>query len=251
MKKHELLKHAYDNYPKGTKFKNLATGHEVTSSGNFELNETGIFNSGKGLDNAFLYGIDKYMPWHGKWAEIVKPKIAVKVENEKECIALEKHFKSLGWRFGSRQWPLVKFYDNTANGYSGIPINKAIRNAEELGYQIIPFSEFAAENGIKLPLFISDENIEMYEGMVVYTVNKETLKINSDHVKLHNDYTKCGFKRFNFHQNALSWIEAQKPKEINLDCGIVNSKGFIINPKYNFMEKWEVMSVLKAFEELS
>lgn len=41
MKKHELIKFAYDNYPKGTIFYQLASGKEIKSSGVFKIIEGG------------------------------------------------------------------------------------------------------------------------------------------------------------------------------------------------------------------
>lgn len=220
MKKFELIKHAYDNYPKGTKFIG-ATGHnpiahESTGDLRFSTDFFGIINYPNGKGIIYDGTIDK-------WAEIVNPKIAVKVENEKESVALEKHFKEKGWRFGSRQFPLVKFYDETANGYSGIPIHKAIRNAEEAGYQIIPFGEFAEEKGIKLPLITTLDGHDLFDGdyYIVVSKNKENWQIFTCSAII-KGYAKVisepdNFKAFHDKQNALSWIEAQKPKTKIID----------------------------------
>lgn len=63
MKKWELLKYAYDNYPKGTKFKSLHSGIEFKSTGNISFIEgLGILNIPVG--DGIIYD-------NGIWAEIV------------------------------------------------------------------------------------------------------------------------------------------------------------------------------------
>jgi len=63
MKKHELLKHAYDNYPKGTKFLNLGASERTLceSNGVFYADKFGVKDS---ETHYFIFG-------SGKWAEIV------------------------------------------------------------------------------------------------------------------------------------------------------------------------------------
>ena len=66
MKKHELLKYAYDNYPKGTKFKSPSIHKtEIISTGQFRLNENNdvLLDDEKGT-------YVKYSNSSG-WAEIV------------------------------------------------------------------------------------------------------------------------------------------------------------------------------------
>jgi len=76
MKKHELLKFAYDNYPKGTKFISGSKSKEIIeSSGVFRISQ----NESQGTwvtDYVTSYVI---CSTNGKWVEIVKPKIAVKL----------------------------------------------------------------------------------------------------------------------------------------------------------------------------
>ena len=76
MKKHELLKFAYDNYPKGTKFISGSKSKEIIeSSGVFRISQ----NESQGTwvtDDVTSYVI---CSTNGKWVEIVKPKIAVKL----------------------------------------------------------------------------------------------------------------------------------------------------------------------------
>jgi len=151
MKKHELIKYAYDNYPKGTKFIGASdyAGKIQESTGDlrFSDNYFGIINypNGKGI----IYDGDK-----NAWAEIVKPKISDKI-----------------------------------------------------------------------PLLISMDGIELCEGDTYWPVyfhgndtwaiehSKETcLEFNHSCLVQPN---KC--KAFKDKQKALDWIEAQKPKEIEVD----------------------------------
>jgi len=71
MKKHELLKYAYDNYPKGTKFKQMASAKTIESTGEFNLliNTTYFYICDANNSN-FVYSSSD----NGKWAEIVTDK---------------------------------------------------------------------------------------------------------------------------------------------------------------------------------
>lgn len=72
MKKHELLKHAYDNYPKGTNFISFADNKEVVaSSGKFRVsqnNHQGIWVTD--VETSWVV----FCPDKKKWAEIVENK---------------------------------------------------------------------------------------------------------------------------------------------------------------------------------
>lgn len=65
-KKHELLKYAYDNYPKGTKWQWSEYGGIITSTGIFHFNDDYILTSN---GSAVFDG--------NKWAEIVPDKVFV------------------------------------------------------------------------------------------------------------------------------------------------------------------------------
>jgi hypothetical protein len=66
MKKHKVLKYAYDNYPKGTKYRNLGCDNVISiSSGVFYVDDYGVRDS---KTNFFLLGTED------KWAEIVPEK---------------------------------------------------------------------------------------------------------------------------------------------------------------------------------
>lgn len=64
-KKHELIKYAYDNYPKNTRFKTLLEQTVHRSTGVFELNEE---------DYNCIHDINtgQYVYEYGRWAEIIK-----------------------------------------------------------------------------------------------------------------------------------------------------------------------------------
>ena len=83
MKKHELLKKAYDNYPKGTKFMGAGI-EEFVSSGCFNIVNGNILKDNYGL----VYDVD-----NDKWADIIvefKPKsildgkVAIQANKPKE-----------------------------------------------------------------------------------------------------------------------------------------------------------------------
>lgn len=230
MKKHELLKHAYDNYPKGVKFEST-NGIEYTSTANFTCWQEHFNNASHKMSVWRINesGKPQGMVYDGstkEWAEIVNTKIAVKVENEKEFHALMRYYDSLGWKCQSGDAPLELTYLST---YPFSFENNFCRVNTSDSYQIIPFSDFSKEHNIKLPLIKSEDGFWLYEGDKLFEVNKRngntnwylvdadnglgywTVKSNVDKWTLGE---KEGFisKAFSSKQSALDWIEAQKPK---------------------------------------
>lgn len=149
-------------------------------------------------------------------------KIAVRVENEKEFKALMKYYDSLGWTSQNRyklqyshklgKNETITFHDE----FFANPIPSE-------NYQIIPFSDFAAEHNIKLPLLTSEDGVDLYEGddyheasyygggNVWQYVHGPSHRLKTNH-RVYENREKN--KAFSTQQAALSWIEAQKPKEI-------------------------------------
>lgn len=225
MKKHELLKHAYDNYPKGTKFYQIVSGEEIVSSGKFQITlGDGCFGVCDVEKSHAVYSSPEKV-----WAEIVKPKIAVRVENEKEFKALMKYYDSLGYK-DIYNVPAIECELEYFNNGELIKIfsfedkficpNNFAKNDEKYGlnnYQIIPFSEFSAEHGIKLPLLTSEDGVDLYEGCQFYTYFDEEVQVYGPHVLQRNSsvlITPKNRKAFSTKQAALDWIEAQKPKDV-------------------------------------
>lgn len=64
MKKHQLIKHAYDNYPKGTVFLSCVTESKITSCGVFHLSKQGSV-----VDSESKMFVKNYTS--DKWATIV------------------------------------------------------------------------------------------------------------------------------------------------------------------------------------
>ena len=90
MKKHELLKYAYDNYPKGTKFKSAPSKIENVSNGKFIISCTGAVKMDKNERGTIIFS-----PING-WAEIVKE------ENRKPLLISEdgvKLFEGSGFHY--------------------------------------------------------------------------------------------------------------------------------------------------------
>lgn len=218
MKKHKVIEHAYENYPKGTKFTWSKDTHPkvVESSGKF------IFIDD--IDGKLILAdaIEKDLAiWNGeKWAEIVKPKIAVKVENEKEFKALMKYFKE-NKLFHAASMPEPYAIDDFAYGNCFTFHDKwfSIKDTDT-DYQIIPFDEFAEDKGIKLPefYFVSEDGVSIFEGDSVWVPQNHCARgfypEPNKMLALKNWATLTNSKFFHDKQKALSWIEAHKPKEI-------------------------------------
>jgi len=248
MKKHELLKFAYDNYPKGTNFKST-NGIDYHSTGNFTCWQDHFNDASHEMS---VWQINKLgrpqgMVYDGEtkeWAEIVKQKIAVKVENEKEFKALMKYYDSLGWksRSGKNPTSLVLMKDAMLFEYVSVGENFVFPNKDSDAasntlneyyeifnsefYNKIPFSDFAKEHNIKLPLITSEDGSDLYEGSKYYQAvlsfgkwelniwksgNPWTLEAD-DNVVLTPEENKA----FSTKESAIKWIEEQKPKEVSI-----------------------------------
>lgn len=218
MKKFELIKYAYDNYPKGTIVHSTSeNGTQRTLTGIYHINEYGSVE-----DSGWLV----YNSSQRKWAEIVKPKIAVQVENEKEFKALMNYYDSLSWKWNGGKTPLER---TTLPQYPNLIMNEdsfmhsltkeTIKNED---YKIIPFSEFAEQHGIKLPHITTHDGVDLYIGDYLACVWKHEgeWKLTQEYPSIHNNtVSKAGQsalegerKLFSTKQAALDWIEAHKPK---------------------------------------
>lgn len=234
MKKHELLKKAYDNYPKGTKFIS-SEGVEFISSGNFSFgkdildysyNDNNILNNPVGL--VYYADLDK-------WADIIvefKPKsilsgdISIKFNNKRELELILKHYESKGWVWFNGDAPLskvevAKIYDYNTN----------VEYKDKFGFndsyaRNVSFADFAKEVGIEVPKFImtSEDGVDLYVGDIYYHLWHKSGKweILSDRIRPVTVETsfyigKASDKVFHSKENALKWIEEQnKPKSKTL-----------------------------------
>jgi len=269
MKKHELLKFAYDNYPKGTKFLNLTTGKENVSVGSFEVGTFGITTSEE-IDGGKTI-LCRYKDF--KWAEIVNPKIAVKVENEKEFNALMKYYNRKGWFTSDNMSPLsLKYLKSDCEIIEFNDNFSSVRYSSDL-YTVIPFSDFAKEHNIKLPLLTSKDGVDLYEGSKYYqavlSFGKWELNIwksgnpwileSDDNVVLTPEENKA----FSTKESALKWIEEQKPKklEVKLNCDkhlaiidkdwVMLRTGSVESNTTVYYKHSDIEAIHKAMQELS
>lgn len=217
MKKFELIKMAYDKYPKGTKFIG-AFNKEFTSSGEFNFPEG--LNTKENVNICSVPHGNVYL--NGKWAEIVNPKIAVKVDLKQSKI-LCKH---LGMKhdLGEFTGEIAIYLNRKHEINTGSDICWDFVPNVDKDYQIIPFAEFAEEKGIKLPYITSGDGKDLYDGdryLPVY-LHGDIWNLESKNFRpLSIDHTcvvspdLC--KAFLTMEAALSWIEAQKPKSKIID----------------------------------
>lgn len=231
-KKWELLKYAYDNYPKGAKFKSPYSKVEAISDGIFNFDEDGSVST---------LGMNVYYSVEDKWAEIIvndgmgenakspvsilSGKCAIQVNNEREFKLLMEHYESKGWNPLSK-CPIEELIRlNTPKPFLTWGYENefcALRTLhEQEGYKIIPFSDFAAEVGIKVPVFVlrSEDGVDLYEGdeiTLVWEKVKGSGKYGSSNSTIES---KCEYTSmvFSSREAAEEWIKDQnKPKEITL-----------------------------------
>lgn len=237
MKKHQLLEKAMRDYPAGTRFTFYGEKFE------YSLESTGIFTCWKdgynkeahvdsiwrvnerGEPSGIVYdGLNK------RWSEIVKPsllsgKCAITVNNEREFKLLMEHYESKGWKHDCQTiksgFPQTWFYREN-NGYS--LKERSLSLTEKLGYTIIPFSDFAAEVGITVPVFVmtSEDVVPLYVGDQCWIPQRNMqneLKGSSCEMSViigWKDYIGKA-KFFSTKQAAEKWItEQNKPKEVEV-----------------------------------
>lgn len=197
-------------------------------------------------------------------------KIAVRVDNEKEFNALMKYYDSLGWKWESGLSPLeyeCKIYFPSLVIYEDNFLSMNRVYAQYEGYKIIPFSDFAKEHDIRVPLLVSEDGVELFEGDRAVTVVVSDLRIgNSDwyvHNKFEPEERDDNYKYFSTKKAALDWIEAQNRKEVIISPNstypliVTKNKASIDvskkpTPDGNIdINKDELYQALKAMEELN
>lgn len=177
-------------------------------------------------------------------AGLLDGRVAIQVNNDMEFKLLMDHYKQKGWESITSQQPDEVVYKNFS--YSPyISYNNKFNNPNsDIGkgryfkgvsydiadYKIIPFTDFAAEVGINVPVFVmkSEDGVDLYEGYkeVVFVTrkNQETgiwddplQKCMAPDVcdKLKNEGHRV--RGFSTKEASEKWIEEQnKPKEISL-----------------------------------
>lgn len=230
MKKHQLLEKAMRDYPAGTRFK---------WNGNEEYVSSGIFCfRDESPDAVFDYQTDEVVCVDKcLWATIIpaeKPsllsgKVAIQVNNEREFKLLMEHYESKGWKSLSGDSPsmvgYVPFSWRYEDGFGhGSP---EFRKAE--GCTIIPFSDFADECGIEVPvkLFVSKDGIDIYDGDLIFVVSKPGKEwgLNcSQHVHIwYNAVNKPDqFPCFSTKEAAEKWVSEQnKLNEVEVTANTI------------------------------
>lgn len=184
-KKHEIIKYAYENFPKGTLFRWYKGVAPFVSTGKFKFE----FSDSNALfidltDDSTDAGVTVF-DGH-KWAEIVPEKksildgkVAIQVQNEREFKLLMEHYESKGWKWRDQsnyKTVITEEHFHTDVDRNIIQyndkcvwmerINSDEYNCEKAGYTIIQFSDFAKETGIEVPVFImkSEDGVDLYEG---------------------------------------------------------------------------------------
>lgn len=239
MKKHELLEKAMRDYPKGTKFEQIATKEPIESCGMFKICKGyGSLYISNVTSNDLVYNSDI-----NKWAKIIpeKPKsildgkCAIYINNEREFKLLMEHYESKGWRWLSNESP---YFDGIL-GRMKFP--EVIRYCDKFSHQdalnwecsettVIPFKDFAAEIGIEVPVFImtSEDGVPLYVEdeyhRSVLDNGKWSYDISFTFSNKYVDPSKHAVivapheaKAFSTKEAAEKWIsEMNKPKEILL-----------------------------------
>jgi len=223
MKKHKLLEKAMQDYPAGTKFKHINGDDVITSNG--------IFKIYHGLKVALYNESGDYVFNSEKWATIIpeKPesiltgKCAIQINNDREFKLLMEHYESKGWKCINRLEHNEVDYMKESWAYHDFFGHASDEWRSSNGYKIIPFSDFASEVGIKVPVFImtSEDGVDLYEGDKYYVASKYKKcglvlpdTIETDHPVLMFPSTN---KAFSTKEAAENWIaEHNKPKEITV-----------------------------------
>lgn len=224
MKKHELIKYAYDNYPKGVKFDTPFT--DGISTGKFTLWQPDFHHLApvNGVWRVDEDGKPSGMVFDGdKWAEIIPESIlsgkcAIQVNNEREFKLLMEHYESKGWKWASNDYP-TKITYSTNNHSEAITYEDRFSYYSD-GYKIIPFDVFAKETGIEVPVFVmtSEDNVPLYKGDTMFW----TYKYNHIYCRptqsfLRGNKIEPDTIIFSTKEAAEKWIsEMNKPKEILL-----------------------------------
>jgi len=251
MKKHELLKYAYDNYPNGTKFNALRTSDVKVSDGDLNLI--------KEFGDIIILSDSNILYEAGCWAKVVKPSILdgkalIVVENYRQFTLLNTY---LGLNLSTPStYPVYYDADKKYGSYSYTTKQK-----------LISFAGFAKEIGIKVPKFIikSEDGVDLYEGDDLYTAklcNGEwvyddyhgqpyNISKNSLVVREQDEY-----KAFSTREAAEKWIaEMNKPKDIELDINaygsaLIKPSEVVFNGYVNRITGAQIESIYKAYQSL-
>lgn len=225
LKKHQKLEKAMKDYPHGTRLLSEPTNEEIVSTGVFWVHENGNVLCQVDQMNSFSVYVDLFDKWaefiHETKPSILDGKVAIQVNNEREFKLLMEHYEGKGWI--DRTWI-------TKNKPLSLPeywtygeddcYRPKLNELTEAGYKVIPFSDFEAEVGIKVPKLImkSEDGSDMFEGDLAHWIRKDQLRhlypqrMYPSHLSL--DFNEI-YGIFSTKEAAELWIKQQnKPKEI-------------------------------------
>lgn len=153
-----------------------------------------------------------------KPASVLDGKVAIQVNNEREFKLLMEHYDSKGWKsFDNNKPNECPFANSKTVRYEDMfgtaSINEYHSNR---GYKIIPFADFAAEVGIKVPvkIMVSEDGVDLYHGSEAHWVSLYATKIHymyqltMDEGHRELDF-KTTYKLFSTKEAAEKWIEEQ------------------------------------------
>lgn len=202
-KKHEIIKYAYENFPKGTLFRWYKGVAPFVSTGKFKFE----FSDNNALfvdltDDSTDAGVTVFDG--EKWAKIVPEKksildgkVAIQVNNEREFKLLMEHYESKGWKWRDQSKDktvvtddhfdpdidrnIIQYNDKCVWMHR---INSDEYNCEKSGYTIISFIDLADEVGLKVPVFnvgdhvyikSTDAGCNLVEGRKGIIVSNDTI----------------------------------------------------------------------------
>ncbi|SMC52926.1 hypothetical protein [Pedobacter nyackensis] len=213
-----------------------------------------VDNSYRYNDHRFIYFNEEYRQWRMAYGlypcavvslkELIillskeaaeKPSIlsglcAIQVNNEREFKLLMEHYEAKGWKWSSNESPFEVTYKGFGESASTALTYEDRFSWYSNSYKLIPFADFAAEVGIKSPVFVmkSEDGVPLYIGDPYYKalklVNGWELSAGTSHFTTNdrgNPVRHIESKAFSTKEAAEKWIEEQnKPKavEVKLYC---------------------------------
>lgn len=152
---------------------------------------------------------------------VLSGKCAIQVNNEREFKLLMEHYESKGWTSFDGELPSSIPFDRigSVRYCPDFGCASAKEYHKNTGHTIIPFSDFATEAGIKVPVFMMDDKngIHLYIGdsSFVPQVNfKDEYSGEIIEFKIDKFSYKSDYARFSTRAAAEAWIREQnKPKE--------------------------------------
>lgn len=240
MEKHQLLKRAYDNYPKGTEFISTWSGDKYIS--------TGVFTFSDDYQDIYCVGLEEEPLIYDRelklWAEIIPEKqpsildgkVAIQVNNEREFKLLMEHYENKGWNASN---------GNSVKNIQQLNIDSGLKNrlwkygqgfhainTGIIAYKQLTFADFASEIGITPPVFImkSEDGVNLYDEddfyiaanysgkwRLLYWDGNKPFKCRVSTLNAEVCTTPEVEKAFSTKEAAEKWIEEQnKPKEIEV-----------------------------------